>query len=277
MNPKDKNIKYPNLSSVVGMLSDFQAGIYSNSLVIDKINETAKFFETKSQARTHAQIQTDKFLTLSLDLLCIAGPDATFKKVNPAFVRILGYSEEELLSKPFIDFIHPDDVAATLNEVEKLGAGQKTIHFENRYRAKDGSYRVFEWTTSPDPETGYLYAIARDLTEQKQSELETKQLSKRLKEAEFISKMGFWELDLETFQGKWTAGHCALFGLEATDAAPSFEMFMGFVHPEDRVKVQTEFARILERTVSNFELDFRILIDNGKTMRWMRESGAIDL
>ncbi len=107
----------------------------------------------------------EQFFDDSLDLFCIASPDGYFKRVNPSFERILGWSTEELLSRPFLEFVHPDDVAATVREVERLGEGIPTVAFENRYRCEDGTYRYFSWTAHPDAGTGLLYAIARDVTE----------------------------------------------------------------------------------------------------------------
>lgn len=101
-----------------------------------------------------------KFFDVSIDLMCIASVDGYFKNTNPAFERELGWSREALLGKPFIDLVHPDDVAATLAEVAKLAQGIPTISFVNRYRCADGSWKRLRWATYPDESTGMLYAIA---------------------------------------------------------------------------------------------------------------------
>ena len=102
-----------------------------------------------------------RFFEVSLDMMCIASIDGYFKKVNPAFVRELGWPEEELLRRPFIALVHPEDVAATEAEVEKLAGGTPTISFENRFLCMDGSYKTLRWNAFPEEETGRLYALAR--------------------------------------------------------------------------------------------------------------------
>jgi PAS domain S-box-containing protein len=120
--------------------------------------------------RTTAEEERDRFFALSPDLLCIAGSDGFLKRVNPAFDRF-GYPQGELTRRPFIDFVHPDDVAGTLEQVRKLGAGERTIEFENRYRCQDGTYRWLLWAGWPTRD-GVLYASARDITERRLAEQE---------------------------------------------------------------------------------------------------------
>lgn len=110
--------------------------------------------------------ELDRFFTISLDILCIANADGYFKRISPAFTQTLGWSVEEILARPFLDFVHPDDVAATLRVVERLVvAGEKVFQFENRYQHKDGSWRVLSWKAAPQP-GGMMYCAARDVTEQ---------------------------------------------------------------------------------------------------------------
>jgi PAS domain S-box-containing protein len=121
--------------------------------------------------RRRAQEELDRFFMLSLDMLCIAGFDGYFKRVNPAWQRILGYSEAELLSRPFMEFVHPADREATIAEVRKqIDLGQEVIYFENRYLHKDGTLRWLMWTSTPFREQQVVYAAARDITERKAAE-----------------------------------------------------------------------------------------------------------
>ena len=82
---------------------------------------------------------------LSLDLLCILDFDGYFKLLNPAWERVLGYTTEEMLAKPWVEFLHPDDRESSLHEAAKLYEGASVILFRNRYRARDGSYRWISW------------------------------------------------------------------------------------------------------------------------------------
>lgn len=118
----------------------------------------------------------ENFFTLSLDLLCIAGFDGYFKRLNSAWENILGYSSEELFSKPYIEFVHPEDQEATLANMQKLEGGEELIGFENRFICKDGSYRWLLWHSAPYTSGKTIYAVASDITDRKQAEAERSRL-----------------------------------------------------------------------------------------------------
>src|SRR5260370_37809438 len=103
-------------------------------------------------------------------MLCIAGADGYFKRLNPAWQKILGHSTQELIARPYLDFVHPDDRQRTIQEAEKLGRGVDTGSVENRYRCKDGSYKWLSWRATPFAEQGLIYALARDITQLKRTE-----------------------------------------------------------------------------------------------------------
>jgi two-component system, sensor histidine kinase and response regulator len=117
--------------------------------------------------RRRAEEELDRFFALSIDPLCIAGFDGYFKRLNPAWERVLGHSIEELCRVPYLDFVHPDDRAATVGAADKVAAGSSVLSFENRYRAADGSYRWLVWAAVPYADERSIYAAARDVTEYK--------------------------------------------------------------------------------------------------------------
>ena len=130
--------------------------------------QTDEVLRQEVQERQWAQTQLEQFFAVSPILLCIAGLDGYFKRLNPSFSKILGYENAELLSTPFLDFVHPDDRVATQAEVTRLAAGETAIAFENRYRCQDGRYRWLSWYSTASWEKGLIYAAARDVTDQKQ-------------------------------------------------------------------------------------------------------------
>jgi PAS domain S-box-containing protein len=124
-------------------------------------------------AHSESQADLDRFFTLSLELLCVASlEDGMFKRLNPPWERTLGFTAEELLAQPFIDFVHPDDRESSLAQVAGLADGIAIVSFENRFRCKDGSHRWLAWTATPSLETGLLYAAGHDVTERKRAEAE---------------------------------------------------------------------------------------------------------
>jgi PAS domain S-box-containing protein len=136
-------------------------------------------------ARKAAENQFDRFFALSLDMLCISSADGYFKRVNPAFTRTLGWSTEEMLSHPYMFFVHPDEHEATMREVERqVKAGESVFKFENRYLHKDGSWRILSWVSVPD-EGGLMFATARDVTDYRRA---SQQLEAAKEQAELANR-----------------------------------------------------------------------------------------
>ena len=116
------------------------------------------------------QVDLARILELAMDLICTATFEGYFKTLSPSWERTLGWSLDELRSRRFLAFVHPDDVAATETELARLGEGTTTIAFENRYRTKSGSWRWLEWKARPALDEGVVYAAARDVTARKETE-----------------------------------------------------------------------------------------------------------
>ena len=117
-----------------------------------------------------AEDERDRFFTISRDLLCVAGFDGTFKRMNPAWESTFGFSAGELMARPYLEFVHPDDRERTAAEAQRVAAGNETRSFENRFCHKDGSYRWLSWSARPVAAEALIYASARDITERKETE-----------------------------------------------------------------------------------------------------------
>ena len=122
--------------------------------------------------RAQAQAELDRIFNLSTDLIAVADFQGRFKRVNPAFEQTLGYSSEELRSRPYVEFVHPDDRSRTVRAATELSQGRDLVEFENRYLRKDGSVRWLQWSARTVPGEAVMYAAARDVTERKQLEQE---------------------------------------------------------------------------------------------------------
>lgn len=137
-----------------------------------------------------AESEREQFFRLSLHMLCIAGFDGYFKLLNPAWEKTLGFTKEELLAKPYIEFIHPQDRAATIAEAQKITSGVETIAFENRYLCKDGSYKWLLWNAAPFLEQKLIYCVVHEITQRKRVEEELCEMNLVLENAvEGISRL----------------------------------------------------------------------------------------
>ncbi|MBI0539698.1 PAS domain S-box protein [Roseomonas sp. KE2513] len=133
--------------------------------------------------------ERDRFWQLSRDPFLVSDRDGTWVQVSPAWTAILGWTEQELLGRTSEWMEHPEDRARTRAEVGSLADGQTTMRFENRFRARDGSYRWFSWTAVPTEE-GLVYCVARDMTEEKELAASRERLEEELRQSQKMEAVG---------------------------------------------------------------------------------------
>jgi PAS domain S-box-containing protein len=132
------------------------------------------------QHRKRVEAELEEFFSVSPDMLCIAGFDGYFKRLNPAWETALGWPLEHLLGKPWIDLVHPDDQDGSREVTRLRGSSPGVVAFENRLRAQDGRYHWLRWNSRPDPDRQLMYAAARDITEEKASREELARVREQL-------------------------------------------------------------------------------------------------
>jgi PAS domain S-box-containing protein len=140
-------------SGVVTAVHDDSGNLIGFSKVMRDMTERNRLTEER-----------DRFFTLSMDLLCIVRLDGRFQRVNPAFEKLLGFSEEALLTMSLFDLVHPEERETTKSGYEKLSTGESITSMENRLRSRDGSYRWFAWSYYPIPEDDLAFGVGRDIT-----------------------------------------------------------------------------------------------------------------
>lgn len=179
------------------------------------------------------------------DLLCTANAEGYLELLNPAWTRVLGWSLEELRARPYFEFIHPDDLAATRAQATGVAESDGRFdRFENRYRTRDGGYRTLLWSASTDGER--FYAMAKDITERRVSDERTADALARLDEAQSIGRIGSWEWDVGTGRLEWSAELFRLYGEAPDSFVPTYEAFMERVHPEDREQLSAAVQQSTE-------------------------------
>ncbi|MFM7073125.1 MAG: PAS domain S-box protein [Planctomycetota bacterium] len=212
------------------------------------------------------------FFEISNEMLCVANREGYLIRVNSAWTRALGWSEAELTSLPFIDFVHPDDVDATIREAAKLhqGDGYEAIGFENRYRCRDGTYRWLSWHTRYVSDTSELVATARDVTDQKLaadalrlSELRFRTLAAHAPVSIFLCDMA----GQNTFVNRrW----CEMSGLTPEETAGYG--WRAAIHPDDLSPKTTLFDEKMS-IGQEYDNEYRVVHRSG-AIRWVRTFAA---
>lgn len=173
------------------------------------------------------KIDYQHFFNNSIDMLCIANNKGYFVHVNNAFMKNLDYSYKDLINNPFMNFVHPDDIAKTQEEFKGLLNGATTLQFENRYKTKNGNYIWLSWKAIKASDI--IYAIARNITPEKEIMLELHKKDEMLTHTERLVNVGTWDWNINTDELYWSEGVKKIF--EETNV--TFKNYMKTVHPDD--------------------------------------------
>jgi PAS domain S-box-containing protein len=144
--------------------------------------------QTLEQRVAERTADRDRMWRLSTDVMLVASFDAAIVSVNPAWTSLLGWLENDLIGRSFMDLVHPDDRQSTMDEVGKLALGVTTFSFENRYQCKDESYRRISWTAVPDDK--FIHAVGRDVTEERTAAAALRRTELALQQAQKMEAIG---------------------------------------------------------------------------------------
>ncbi len=238
-----------------------------------------------SEQPAKAESALNKFFTLSLDLFCTSGKDGYFQQMNPAWEKVLGWTESELRSRPWIEFVDPDEVEVTLN-AERLCSQEDLVEYENRYRHKDGSYRWLSWRVSR-AEDGVFYRVAKDITAAKQAEEELSKLreSDRRFRAVFNQTFQFCSLlnlDGTVLQDNQTALDFCQLEPEDIVGRPFWDVRCWTISPETQERLRSAIAQAAAGNVVRYEADILAPDDTVVTIDFslkplLDESGRVEL
>jgi PAS domain S-box-containing protein len=214
---------------------------------------------------TEAQRDFERFFNLIPDLACIVSTDGYFKKVNPAWETTLGYTLEEVLSTPMLDFIHPEDIERTVSEIAKQSREYRTEHFVNRYRCKDGSYRLFDWKTTFNRDDSTRFGIAKDITEQRLWEESLRESEERFRIMADSCPTIIWVTDAAG-KVRLTNRICREFFGAALEQSDDDRWHL-FIHPGDRSQYVGRFLLAVRQRVP-FRAEARVRRSDGE-WRWI--------
>lgn len=207
------------------------------------------------------------FFNETTDLICIANLDGYFLKINPAFTNTLGYSESELITEKFINHVHPEDIDKTLNEMNNLSEGINTINFSNRYLRKDGTNIWLQWISTINLKTKIIFAIARDITEIKNTQEKLILSEKLLNESQKMAKIGSWEFNIITNELYWSDELYNIFEIDKNIKDDLAEIYMSRIPLEDKNHLD-ELAERAIKEKKPYEIEHPFILPDNKK-KWL--------
>jgi PAS domain S-box-containing protein len=230
---------------------------------------TLKQIEAALQRKTE---ELEAFFSSTIDLLCIANTEGYFIRLNPEWEGTLGYSLPELEGRQFLDFVHPEDLEATLAAIAQLSEQQPILSFTNRYRHQDGSYRWLEWRSVP--KGNYIYAAARDITERKQAEAELKLSQEQLQLALEASGEGLWDWQIDTGEVYRSCRYLEILGYENEELPENVRSWEESIHLDDRDRVFNDLNAHLQNKSVQFACEYRMQTQSGE-WKWIADYGKV--
>jgi PAS domain S-box-containing protein len=252
---------------MLGALADITERMQSEERLRDLNARLEQRIETSNSER-------DRIWRMSQDILGVASFDGYFVSINPAATAILGWSEHEFLTVPFMDLIHPEHRAEFGGKLAELAAGKPLERYEVRALHRQGGFRWLSWTIVP--EGGLIYGIGRDITElHKQREELLRASEARLQLALEVGGMGAWQWDLRTGVGLWWPGMDAVHGLPRGTPAMNIVDYADLIHPDDRAMV----TRAVEQALGEgrgYRIEYRVVWPD-RSVHWIEARSELAL
>ncbi|TRX03970.1 PAS domain S-box protein [Flavobacterium gawalongense] len=217
--------------------------------------------------RKQLEQELSQIFSFAPDVICIAGLDGYFKKLNAAACVLLEYTEEELLAVPISEFIHSEDKLNTVEKFEDLSKGIDRIYFENRYITKSGKIKWLAWTISPSSEEGFFFAVAKDITEKKN-------LDFLINKTNTLARIGSWEVDLVNNRTYWSKLIREIYEVQE-DYMPDLETAINFIKEgESREIISEKIQKAIEKDIP-FDVELQIVTAKGNE-KWIRVIGETE-
>ncbi|TFF37469.1 PAS domain-containing protein [Mucilaginibacter psychrotolerans] len=212
-----------------------------------------------------------KMFNLANDLVFMGGDDGVFKRVNQAFTRLLGWSEDYLLNTATFEFVHPDDIAVTVSQLERLAMGEPKVSFLQRFKTVTGEYKCIEWTCIPQSASGIVFGTGRDVTEKLKLERTLARTRDMLERTNTVARVGGWELDLRKQKLYWTPVTKDIHAMPA-DYEPTLASTLEFYKPGESRELITAAINNAVSMGTPWDLELQIINARSKEV-WVHVIG----
>jgi len=251
-------------NEIIGVLIMGQTGSKPTNKNLLELFEELGTHSGAEIRRKQLEQDLEQIFQFAPDIICIVATDGYFKKINPAMCKILEYTEYELLSIPFVNFIHPDDKVKSMEELINLNKQVHPFYFENRYVTRSGKVRWLSWTAAPSPEEGLFFEVAKDITDKKELEF-------LLNKANNLARIGSWEIDLVSSTVYWSEITRRIHEVPS-EFMPDFDTAISFFKAGS--SRETLMQKVSECIASGASWDLELLIITARgNERWVRAIG----